>query len=274
MTYRIQRSVSTDAVVFVLGGEMDSDHVAQLRELLAIDGDCRVLLDLEDVTLVDRAAVQFLARVESEGVRIVNCPEYVKSWIAAENASHEENPMTDPSMNFTDDRFTSADGLKIAFRSWRPQSQPRGVVAIVPGFNSHSGYYTWVAEQLVAAGLAVYAVDLRGRGKSDGERFYVEKFADYVSDVTAFVHAREIAGAGRAGVPARPQRRRRRGLPLRARASGGARGADLRELRVPGAGARFRAGRAQGAEPRRAACARAASQERGLLARSAAWSRR
>ena len=88
MTYRIQRSVSTDAVVFVLGGEMDSDHVAQLRELLAIDGDCRVLLDLEDVTLVDRAAVQFLARVESEGVRIVNCPEYVRSWITAENATN------------------------------------------------------------------------------------------------------------------------------------------------------------------------------------------
>ena len=54
-------------------------------------------------------------------------------------------------------------------------------MAIVPGFNSHSGYYTWVAEQLVAAGYAVSAVDLRGRGKSDGERFYVEKFADYVA---------------------------------------------------------------------------------------------
>jgi alpha-beta hydrolase superfamily lysophospholipase len=40
-----------------------------------------------------------------------------------------------------------------------------------------------VAEQLTASGLAVYALDLRGRGKSDGERFYVEKFADYVSDV-------------------------------------------------------------------------------------------
>ncbi len=56
-----------------------------------------------------------------------------------------------------------------------------------PGFNSHSGYYGWVAEQFVAGGLAVYALDLRGRGKSDGERFYVEKFADYVSDVAGFV---------------------------------------------------------------------------------------
>ena len=32
-----------------------------------------------------------------------------------------------------------------------------------------------------------YAVDLRGRGNSDGERFYVEDFEDYVSDVEAVV---------------------------------------------------------------------------------------
>jgi acylglycerol lipase len=61
------------------------------------------------------------------------------------------------------------------------------VVAMVPGFNSHSGYYAWVAEQLVQSNLAVYALDLRGRGKSEGERFYVEKFADYVSDVSQLV---------------------------------------------------------------------------------------
>jgi acylglycerol lipase len=198
VTYRIQRSVSADAAVFVLGGEMDSDHAAQLRELLTIEGRRRVLLDLEDVTLVDRAAVRFLARVEAEGVRIVNCPEYVRRWIAAENASHKENQMPDPSVNMSEDRFTSADGLTIVFRSWRPRSQPRGVVAIVPGFNSHSGYYAWVAEQLVAAGYVVSAIDLRGRGKSDGERFYVGTFADYVADVTAFVR---LAKTREPGVP-------------------------------------------------------------------------
>ncbi len=42
-----------------------------------------------------------------------------------------------------------------------------------------------MAEQFVADGLAVYAVDLRGRGHSDGERFYVEAFEDYVRDVEA-----------------------------------------------------------------------------------------
>jgi acylglycerol lipase len=62
---------------------------------------------------------------------------------------------------------------------------PHATVVIIPGFNAHSGYYEWVAEQFVADGLSVYAVDLRGRGNSDGERFYVEAFEDYVRDVEA-----------------------------------------------------------------------------------------
>lgn len=89
--------------------------------------------------------------------------------------------------NGTEEKFAGTGGLTIAFRSWRPANRAHGVVVIVPGFNSHSGYYGWVAEQLVQDGLAVYAVDLRGRGKSDGERFYVESFADYVSDVGMMV---------------------------------------------------------------------------------------
>lgn len=63
---------------------------------------------------------------------------------------------------------------------------------IVHGFNSHSGYYRWVAEQLVRANVSVYALDLRGRGRSDGERFYVETFSDYVSDVRIVVSLAKV----------------------------------------------------------------------------------
>jgi alpha-beta hydrolase superfamily lysophospholipase len=55
-----------------------------------------------------------------------------------------------------------------------------------------------VAEQLVSSGLAVYALDLRGRGKSDGERFYVEKVGDYVSDVASLVR---LAKSREPGLP-------------------------------------------------------------------------
>jgi alpha-beta hydrolase superfamily lysophospholipase len=78
-------------------------------------------------------------------------------------------------------------GVEIFVRSWRPDGPARGVVAIVHGFNSHGGHYPWVAEQLVDRGFAVYALDLRGRGKSGGERFWVDEFADYLSDVHALV---------------------------------------------------------------------------------------
>jgi alpha-beta hydrolase superfamily lysophospholipase len=86
-----------------------------------------------------------------------------------------------------EERFKGIGDLNIFVRSWRPADQSRGIVIVVHGFNSHGGYYLWVAEQLAAIGLSVYALDLRGRGKSDGERSYVEAFADYAGDVAMLV---------------------------------------------------------------------------------------
>src|SRR5262249_29654517 len=86
LTYRIQRSMNADTTVLVLSGEMDKELAARVQELLGTEERVRIFLDLKEVTLVNRAAVQFLARVESEGVRILNCPDYVRSWIVAENA--------------------------------------------------------------------------------------------------------------------------------------------------------------------------------------------
>jgi len=83
--------------------------------------------------------------------------------------------------------FEGAGGLKIFTRSWQPEGKARGVVVIVPGFNSHSGQYLWVGEQFAAKDLAAYAIDLRGRGRSEGERYYVEKMEDYTDDVATLV---------------------------------------------------------------------------------------
>ncbi|MDB5672860.1 MAG: Lysophospholipase [Alphaproteobacteria bacterium] len=87
----------------------------------------------------------------------------------------------------TEDRFESEDGLAIVYRAWRPQSAARAILVIVPGFNAHSGYYGWAADRLVGDGLSVYAIDLRGRGRSEGERYYVESFSDYVGDVARLI---------------------------------------------------------------------------------------
>ena len=94
--------------------------------------------------------------------------------------------------------FEGVGGLKIFTRSWQPEGKARGVVVIVHGLNSHSGQYLWVGEQFAAKGLAAYALDLRGRGRSEGERYYVEKMEDYTDDVATLVR---IAKSENPGLP-------------------------------------------------------------------------
>lgn len=92
----------------------------------------------------------------------------------------------------------TTDGLNLFLRTMHPAGTTHGVVVIVHGFNAHGGYYLWVAEQPAGAGLSVYLPDLRGRGRSDGERFYVDSFADYVSDIASVV---TLATSCEPGVP-------------------------------------------------------------------------
>lgn len=92
--------------------------------------------------------------------------------------------------------FEGVGGTKIFTRAWQPEGTTRGVVVIVHGFNSHSGQYLWTAEQFAKNGLAVYALDLRGRGRSEGERFYVEKIEDFTDDVQTLVSKAKAENPG------------------------------------------------------------------------------
>ncbi|MES2903366.1 MAG: lysophospholipase [Pseudomonadota bacterium] len=76
-------------------------------------------------------------------------------------------------------------GPRLFTRHWRPAADaaPRAAVVICHGVNSHGGQYLWAGEQLAAAGFAVTALDLRGRGQSAGERYYIETIDEYVADV-------------------------------------------------------------------------------------------
>ena len=82
MTCRIHRSIVGSRTVFVLIGDINHENAEALQELLAAESSERVLLDLNSVTLVDRETIRLLARVKAAGVGLVNCPEYVRSWIA------------------------------------------------------------------------------------------------------------------------------------------------------------------------------------------------
>ena len=89
---RIERS-SNNGVVFSLSGRIETEDVAELQRLLSLEAvGQNIAFDLQDVTLVDRDAVKFLACWESEGIELENCPAYVRQWIAAEK-NRRSQPM-------------------------------------------------------------------------------------------------------------------------------------------------------------------------------------
>jgi hypothetical protein len=79
---RIERRLEGTSTNLKLSGRMQAEG---LSELLAEIGKCSPLsLDLEEVTLVDRASVRFLIRCESHGIHLVNCSLYIQEWISRE----------------------------------------------------------------------------------------------------------------------------------------------------------------------------------------------
>jgi len=49
------------------------------------DADYRtIVLDLRDVRLADRDAVKFLRSCERDGMKLANCPAYVREWMERE----------------------------------------------------------------------------------------------------------------------------------------------------------------------------------------------
>ena len=93
--------------------------------------------------------------------------------------------MTDPII--MQEHWRDGTAGRLFLRHWPAQGQPSASLVICHGFNAHSGHYTRAAEVFAQRGLAVTALDLRGRGQSDGERFYVESIDDYVTDLAQAV---------------------------------------------------------------------------------------
>jgi len=66
----------------------------------------------------------------------------------------------------------------------------------VHGFGEHSGRYTNIVQALIPHDIAVCAFDLRGHGRSSGQRGHVQHWSEFRQDVRAFLrHVRETVAA-------------------------------------------------------------------------------
>jgi hypothetical protein len=84
---KIQRAANGE-VTLTLSGQMNAENVAELKTLFGSEPKGRqIILDLRDLTLVDRDVVRFLKRIEAENVLLKNCPVYIREWIDMEKGS-------------------------------------------------------------------------------------------------------------------------------------------------------------------------------------------
>jgi alpha-beta hydrolase superfamily lysophospholipase len=90
-------------------------------------------------------------------------------------------------MEHTQMEWTSPDGIKFYGQAWEPDAPPRAVVALVHGLGEHSGRYAHVAEALNRAGYALMAFDLRGHGKSTGQRGHAPSYEALMQDIDRFL---------------------------------------------------------------------------------------
>jgi anti-anti-sigma regulatory factor len=78
---RIEREAN-GKVVFRISGRLDGEDLPELKTLIASEAaNRRIVLDLRELTLVDRETVRFLEHCDSNGIELQNCPPYIGEWM-------------------------------------------------------------------------------------------------------------------------------------------------------------------------------------------------
>ena len=73
MSFRIDRFIDEEGVILRVSGRIQAENLETLRNALGRQNG-RVVIDLEEVALLDREAVMFLALSEINGIELINCP--------------------------------------------------------------------------------------------------------------------------------------------------------------------------------------------------------
>lgn len=89
-------------------------------------------------------------------------------------------------MQHTEGKFTGRNNFSLYRQAWLPDIAPKAILLVVHGIAEHSGRYMNLVNYFVPKGYAVYSFDLRGHGKSDGKRSYIERFSYYIDDLQTF----------------------------------------------------------------------------------------
>jgi hypothetical protein len=84
MTFRIETVTRGQVRVFILSGRVEKPAIAELRRLLELQADSEMVLDLKHVGVIDRDVMRFFMHCEEHGVKLENCPSYIREWMDRE----------------------------------------------------------------------------------------------------------------------------------------------------------------------------------------------
>jgi alpha-beta hydrolase superfamily lysophospholipase len=90
-------------------------------------------------------------------------------------------------MEFNEWKWKTTDGLEMHAGEWVPDGKARGVLCLVHGVGEHIGRYEWDGEALTKAGYILAGFDLRGFGKSQGQRGFTPSLEAYFEDIDLFL---------------------------------------------------------------------------------------
>ena len=103
-------------------------------------------------------------------------------------------------MKMIEGSIVARDGVELQWTGWLPaRGRARAKIMVIHGFGEHVGRYKNVVSQLVPRGIAVMGCDLRGHGRSQGQRGHVDQFEQFVADNADFY--KEIVAETAAGKP-------------------------------------------------------------------------
>ncbi|MBI4304012.1 MAG: lysophospholipase [Chloroflexi bacterium] len=89
-------------------------------------------------------------------------------------------------MEHREGTFKGRGNLGLYYQAWSPTGTPKAILLVVHGLCEHSGRYSNLADYFVPKGYAIFGLDHRGHGKSEGQRVYVNRFSDYLDDLKVF----------------------------------------------------------------------------------------
>lgn len=80
---KIER-VSNGRTVLTVSGAIEGGDVVALERLIKLENGKGLVLDLGNVTRVDRSGVRILKCCTDRGATLENCPGYIREWLAHE----------------------------------------------------------------------------------------------------------------------------------------------------------------------------------------------